>query len=505
MAITLATTLQSTAGEGYILKADQIACEVETITGGLISEKVKTTLAKKLEEIEKSIPEATDLSGINKDITDIKTALSALDCTKISYSAEQSLAEKLTALEKQIEDKSTSGTISSENVTYGETTVKDQLDKLNDLENISETVETVTKLKDETTKSSNLAVAAKDIVVEKYTTFTKEREEAIKEIQEEQNNVLSSLEASSDKIDSIQTIAEKLGAAFDVSDAQFNTVSEEEYSYLDKTEQLEDTKIYFCYSTDADTYTYCTITVQRNDASMGYVTGSGVYKNGSQASLLASAKEGYAFSGWSVGNSEEIVSTELQYSPTITESATYKATFYKPDAEYVVLVNLNSKNGNVEVSPESTIGDNKYKSNTELTITATPNEHYKFAKWEYTQADGQLGSDATNPKSVKVARNVTYIAYFEELSKYNITVSSSDNVAGTVSDSSKIYSDESYTIKATPNDGYQFDYWTIDGQQIADAEYTISGITTDVTAVATFSAIVTEESSDTTDNTTQET
>ena len=44
MAITLSTTLKSTAAEGFILKVDQIACEVESVSGGLVSERVKITL-----------------------------------------------------------------------------------------------------------------------------------------------------------------------------------------------------------------------------------------------------------------------------------------------------------------------------------------------------------------------------------------------------------------------------------------------------------------------------
>lgn len=64
-----------------------------------------------------------------------------------------------------------------------------------------------------------------------------------------------------------------------------------------------------------------TITVNANDATMGTVTGGGVYNANETATLTATANEGYQFVKWQDGN------TTNPRTITVTKDETYTATF----------------------------------------------------------------------------------------------------------------------------------------------------------------------------------
>ena len=64
-----------------------------------------------------------------------------------------------------------------------------------------------------------------------------------------------------------------------------------------------------------------TITANVNDATMGTVTGGGVYEDGATCTLTATPNEGYAFANWSDG-----VETNPR-TITVTANATYTANF----------------------------------------------------------------------------------------------------------------------------------------------------------------------------------
>ena len=57
----------------------------------------------------------------------------------------------------------------------------------------------------------------------------------------------------------------------------------------------------------------------------GIVTGAGTYDYGTEATLTATANEGYTFVNWTKGN--DVVSTESTYSFTVTEAGAYVANF----------------------------------------------------------------------------------------------------------------------------------------------------------------------------------
>jgi uncharacterized repeat protein (TIGR02543 family) len=105
-----------------------------------------------------------------------------------------------------------------------------------------------------------------------------------------------------------------------------------------------------------------------------------------------------------------------------------------------------------------------YDDGTELTITATPNEGYRFTGWE--------GNDSTSESiTITLNSNQTFKALFELIPpvQYTLTVSASEG--GTISgggDTSDerlvgltfmVVSGTEVTFTATPNEGYEFIGW----------------------------------------------
>ena len=88
---------------------------------------------------------------------------------------------------------------------------------------------------------------------------------------------------------------------------------------------------------------------------------------------------------------------------------------------------------------------------TELTLTATANYGYHFARWQDGNTD--------NPRTVQITGNKTYTAVFAK-NTYTITAQSANTVQGSVvGDRQAEYLDQ-ITLTAKPNFGYHFTRWT---------------------------------------------
>ena len=118
-------------------------------------------------------------------------------------------------------------------------------------------------------------------------------------------------------------------------------------------------------------------------------------------------------------------------------------------------VNIGSHaNGNISVSPTG-----KQLPGKIITITLTPNTHYKFSSVSVTKASGGIVSLTTVTSGSKYtfkmpAANVTVNASFSALPTYSISINAS---GGSVraSKTSGIYAGEKITLTCTPNTYYQ--------------------------------------------------
>ena len=116
--------------------------------------------------------------------------------------------------------------------------------------------------------------------------------------------------------------------------------------------------------------------------------------------------------------------------------------------EYNVTININ---GEGEVTGAST---GSYMEGSELTLTATPAEHYTFTGWT-----GDVTSTA-NPLTIVVDGNKTITANFVK-KQYTLTVNVNEGAKGSVNPTSGTYEAESEVeITATANTGYEFIGWS---------------------------------------------
>lgn len=137
-----------------------------------------------------------------------------------------------------------------------------------------------------------------------------------------------------------------------------------------------------------------------------------------------------------------------------------------------------SVNGTAEATvAEEKVG--KAVAGTEITITATANEGYKFVKWTVTGADPDNAAAETTtfimPKSnVNVKAEFAVIAPVE----YDITVTTVEHgkVTVTVDDVevAKALANTEISIAATPDDDYEFVKWTLTGADPDNADHEIT-------------------------------
>ena len=129
-----------------------------------------------------------------------------------------------------------------------------------------------------------------------------------------------------------------------------------------------------------------TITVTVNDATMG----SASYTlDGNTAVLTATANEGYEFTGWNDGN------TENPRTVSLTSDTAFVAIFTEAVSTPTITVTVN----------DATMGSASYTldGNTAV-LTATANEGYEFTGWN----DG----NTENPRTVTVTSDTAFMAIF---------------------------------------------------------------------------------------------
>lgn len=127
-----------------------------------------------------------------------------------------------------------------------------------------------------------------------------------------------------------------------------------------------------------------------NDTAYGSVSGGGIFAAGDEATLTASAKEGYVFSQWSDGN------TDNPRTITVSTDLTLTAVFEILTVATVQVTASPAYRGTVS-------GGGEYPAGSEVTISATPNKGYLFSKWDDDNTD--------NPRTI-TASDTTYTAIF---------------------------------------------------------------------------------------------
>ncbi|MBR5240461.1 MAG: hypothetical protein IKW05_00845 [Muribaculaceae bacterium] len=213
-----------------------------------------------------------------------------------------------------------------------------------------------------------------------------------------------------------------------------------------------------------------TVTVSSSTGGTATIS-SATGEYGDNVTLTATPEEGYLFVNWTLNG--EVLSTESSYTATITANSNYVATFTK--IVYTVSVSSDTKGTAIASSTNVEHGDN-------VTLTATPNEGYSFVNW--TQNGEEVSTE--NPYTVyNVTANSSYMANFERMI---CAVSVSSNAGGTVASSTgSVEYGGSVTLTATPNEGYFFQNWKLNGTVVSTSATFTATVTANSNYVATFS------------------
>lgn len=145
-----------------------------------------------------------------------------------------------------------------------------------------------------------------------------------------------------------------------------------------------------------------TITATANPTNGGTISGAGTYTQGQLCTLTATANSGYTFTNWTEDGT--IVSTDANYSFTVTSNRTLMANFTANPQNYTISVSANPTNGG------SVSGGGTYQQGQSCTVYATANSGYTFTNW--TENGTQVSTNANY--SFPVTGNRTLVANFQE-------------------------------------------------------------------------------------------
>ena len=214
-----------------------------------------------------------------------------------------------------------------------------------------------------------------------------------------------------------------------------------------------------------------TISATVNPTEAGTITGAGNYDHFSTCTLTVTPNYGYTFVNWTLNGNA--VGTETTISFTVTGEAAYVANF--TPTSYTI----NATADPTEGGTVSGAGSHNY--NTTCTLTATANTGYTFVNW--TCGSTVVSTDPTY--SFTVTGDTTYVAHFS-LNNYAITATTNPSGAGTITGAGNYDHFSTCTLTVTPNYGYNFVNWTLNGNAVG-TETTISfTVTGEAAYVANF-------------------
>ena len=220
----------------------------------------------------------------------------------------------------------------------------------------------------------------------------------------------------------------------------------------------------------AQTLNY-TITVSAAPRDGGTVTGGGTYQQGQSCTVSATPNTGYTFTNWTENGT--VVSTNASYTFIVNNNRTLVANFQTQS--FTITATADPANGG------TASGGGSYDYGQTCHLSATANTGYRFFNW----TENGVHVTSVPDLSFTVTSNRNLVAHFE-LEDYFITAAANPTEGGIVTGDGAYNYNQSCTLTATPNEGYDFLNWTENGTVVSsDATYTFN-VTGDRTLVANF-------------------
>ncbi len=248
------------------------------------------------------------------------------------------------------------------------------------------------------------------------------------------------------------------------------------------------------------------ITLSVNSTSQGGLSLSGTQtvKRGDAISVTATPAAGYELDYWTdtSGKLQHSTNTTITYivddeTPNSVQiTAHFKEESEDPDPVTISVSSASATAGTASASASSIVPGNS------VTFTATPNTGYEFSHWVIggTNVGGTAVYSYTIPNNA--TGTITAVAHFTQTvvaQPVTITISANDPAAGTTTASTNANPGTTISITATPNAGYEFVDWNIEGASYstsATTTYTVpTGQTATITIIANFRAVAGSSSS----------
>ena len=195
------------------------------------------------------------------------------------------------------------------------------------------------------------------------------------------------------------------------------------------------------YKAIFSTVTTYSVKVMPNDPTLGDVTGSGEYPEGTVIEISATPNTHAVFTEWDDGNTENPRRLEVTCDMIIIA-------MFEALPQYTITVRPQS------AAMGSTYGSGSYPQQSVVTIGATPNDGYYFNGWE----DG----DMSNPRTIIVTADATYVALFTAtpVDTYSVTVYYDENQGIILGANTNYPVGATASLVAIPADGYVFVRWS---------------------------------------------
>ncbi|MDE5543785.1 MAG: InlB B-repeat-containing protein, partial [Bacteroidales bacterium] len=213
---------------------------------------------------------------------------------------------------------------------------------------------------------------------------------------------------------------------------------------------------------------------------------------------IATPREGYRFVNWTKDGEE--ISIYAVYTFAVTEDLTLVANFEEipeePIEEETFTLHILANDAAWGLVSQS--GNGTYKKDSLATITATPNEGYRFVNW--TKEGVSVFATAADT-TFAVTENLILIAHFEKIPDepvppveegFTVTLTPNNSAWGMVFKTGNcIYSEgEEIKILALPFAGYRFVNWTMpDGSVFGTDSLLIFKVTENLDLTANFEPI----------------
>ena len=207
------------------------------------------------------------------------------------------------------------------------------------------------------------------------------------------------------------------------------------------------------------------------DETKGKVLGSGFYKGGATATLIAIPEDGYKFVRWN--DNSKVNPRDVVVDGNLLFVAQFESEQTGEKAQYTISISSSDPAmGEVEGGGEFTLDEG-----TVLVINAVAKTGYHFVRWEDNSTEMR--------RVITVNGNHNYIAFFEQnppvTRKFIVNVLSANDAQGYTEGSGVYEEGQVIIIKAIARQGYEFKEWN-DGNKeairmvtvTANAKYTAS-------------------------------